>query len=150
MKIINFLLLICLLFFTYKCSTNNILQDEYIGTDGIILGDNVNTDSFKFDSYRLNDLKLDGDSIILNVSFSGGCREHEFNLIAKNYFGDSEAPKAELLLSHNSNFDPCEAYLTEEHSINLLPLKHEFYKKYGNENGSIRLVLEEKEVVYNF
>ena len=90
MKIFNYLVSITLLFLMIQCSTNNILQDEYIGTDGIILGDSENIDSFKFDRFKLNDIKIVDDSILLNVSFSGGCREHELKLIAKNYFGESE------------------------------------------------------------
>lgn len=139
-----------LLVFVVKCSTNNILLEEYVGTDGIILGESNNTDIYKFDRYNLNDLKIIEDSIILNVSFSGGCREHEFKLIAKDYFGDSKSPKAKLLLSHNSNFDPCERYITDERSFNLLPLKYEFIKMLGTEHGTIRLLLDEKEVVYDF
>jgi len=150
MKIINNTILILSLLFVLQCSNNNILLDEYDGTDGIILGENENTESFKFDRYKLNDIKIVGDSISINLSYSGGCRNHVFNLIAKNYFGDTASPIAELHLSHNSNFDPCDQYVTEDCTFNLLPLKYEFIKMHGVKTGSIRLVLEEKEVVYNF
>lgn len=150
MKISNFLILAISAFFLFQCSTNNILQNEYLGSDGIILGDNVNTESFQYDRYNLNDIKIVGDAVQLDISYSGGCRDHEFKLIAKNYLGESNSPKAQLVLSHNNNMDPCEAYPTENHSFVLLPLKYEFYKIFGKETGSIRLVLEEKEVVYSF
>ncbi len=150
MKNSNFAIVIISLLFVFQCSTNSILQNEYESPDGIILDNNDNTGSFKFDSYKLNDIKIVGDSIKINISYSGGCREHKFRLIAKNYFGDSNSPKAELVLSHNSNMDPCEAYPTEEHTFVLLPLKYEFYKMYGMESGEIRLMLEEKEVWYRF
>jgi len=150
MKISNFIIIVILLSFVIQCSTNNILHNEYLGSDGIILGDKENTESLKFDRYRLNDIEIIGDSIVINLSYSGGCREHEFRLIAQKYFGESDIPKAELVLSHNSNFDPCEAYLTEEYKFVLLPLKFEYYKKFGKESGSIRLVLDEREVIYSF
>ena len=136
--------------FVFECSTNNILQTEYKGTDGIILADNDDIEGFKFDRYRLNEISIDGDSIEINLSYSGGCRDHVFKLIAKNYFGDSTVPEAELDLSHNSNFDPCEAFPTEMQIFNLLPLKNEFIRIFDKETGSIRLVLEDKEVVYSF
>ena len=150
MKINNLLIMIISLFIVFQCSTNNILQNEYLGSDGIILGDKENTASLKFDRYNLNDIKVVGDIVKINISYSGGCRDHEFKLIAQNYFGESDSPKAELVLSHNSNLDPCEAFLTEEHSFNLLPLKYEFIKKFEKDSGTILMVLEEKELVYSF
>jgi hypothetical protein len=143
-------MVLSLFFFVIQCSTNNILQNEYVGIDGIILSNKNNTGSFKLDRYRLNDIKIMGDSIVINVSYSGGCRDHEFNLIAKNYFGDTNLPKTELVLSHNSNMDPCEAYPTEEYIFVLSPLKYEFYRMFGKKTGSIRLILDEREIVYSF
>jgi len=150
MKIINFVIVIISLFFVFQCTTNNILQNEYLSSDGIVLGDKENTESLKFDHYNLNDIKIVGDSIKINISYSGGCREHEFKLIAQNCFEEDDSPKAKLVLSHNSNSDPCERYITEEHSFNLLPLKYKYYKKFKKELGEIQLVLKEKEIEYNF
>jgi len=150
MKIMSKLFIIISLLFVIQCSTNKILIDNYVGTDGVILGEGKNTDSYKIDQYKFNHMKIVGDSIILNLSYSGGCREHVFNLIAKNYFTDSKSPKAELFLSHNSNFDPCDQYVTEDYTFNLLPLKFEFIKMHREKTGSIQLVVEEKAVVYKF
>ncbi len=150
MKTINLVFTILTLLFLIQCTTNNILQSEYVGADGIILGNIGNTGSFKFDSYSLNDIKIVGDSMIINLSYSGGCRDHEFYLIAKNYFGNSDSPKAELVLSHDNKMDPCEAYPTEDHTFVLLPLKYEYNKKFGKETGKILLVLDEKEIEYSF
>jgi len=133
-----------------QCSSNKILQSEYKGTDGIILGKGEKIEFYKFNRYKLNEIKVVRDSIIINLSYSGGCRDHVFNLIANNYFGDSTEPHAKLVLSHDNKMDPCEAYLTEKQFFNLLPLKYEYMKLFGKEIGSIRLVLEEREVVYMF
>lgn len=150
MKNINIIFMLLSILFVFQCSTNNILQTEYKGADGIILGSTDDIANFKFDPYKLNEISVTGDSIIINWSYSGGCRDHELNLIAKDFFGDSSTPKATLLLSHNSNLDPCERYITENYTFNLLPLKYEFIKLFGTENGSISLVLEEKDVTYKF
>ena len=133
-----------------QCSSNKILQKEYNGSDGIILGESVNIESFKFDRYNLNDIKVAGDSLVINLSYSGGCRDHEFALIAEEYFVESPKIETKLILSHISNFDPCEQYITKDYTFNLLPLKYKYIETYGNETGSIRLVLEEQKVEYKF
>ncbi len=150
MKNISFYLMIFSLFFVTNCSQNKIIQKQYLGENGILLKNKADSKKLKFDRYRFNDFKIFRDSLKINVSYSGGCREHQFKLVAKNYFGDSTSPNAELILSHNSNMDPCEAYLTEEYSFILLPLQYEYIKKFGKESGEILLVLDEKEIEYSF
>lgn len=145
---LNFFLLIISTLFIFRCSTNNVLQADYKGNDGIILENSGDISNFKFDRYKLNNMEVTGDSLIITVSYSGGCREHIFALIAKSYFGDSSTPKAELVLSHDNKLDPCEAYPTEDQVFNLLPLKYEYIKIFGNESGKISLILDEKEVMY--
>ncbi|GAB5535635.1 MAG: hypothetical protein Rubg2KO_18840 [Rubricoccaceae bacterium] len=51
---------------------------------------------------------LDGDVLRVSVSYSGGCEDHTFELA---YW--TAGPEPELWLTHDSNDDPCEAYITE-------------------------------------
>jgi len=48
------------------------------------------------------------------VSFSGGCEEHNFTLNL-----EEKADTVKLWFTHNSNSDPCEAYLTGEIEMDL-------------------------------
>ena len=50
---------------------------------------------------------IDGDTLQLTVSYSGGCEEHEFKLVAWNYFLESNPVQAHVLLAHNANGDLC-------------------------------------------
>jgi len=150
MKSFKYLFLFSILLIFSQCSTNNTLQNDYVQPNAIILGDSNNFISFKFDSYRLNNLKIENDSLIISLSYGGGCQDHVFNLIAKNYFIDGDKTTAELLLSHDSNQDICEAFVTEKLAFNLIPLKLEYIDSYGSESGTIRLLLEDKEVLYRF
>lgn len=150
MKFTKIIFILSAVFFTHQCTTKNILQREYKGTDAILLSGNVKMSAYKFESYGLNEMSITGDTITLNLSYSGGCRNHEFHLIAEKKFGKLSDSRANLVLSHNNNYDPCERYITENRSFNLLPLKYAYIQKFRKNSGSIRMTLEGKTIVYEF
>ena len=50
---------------------------------------------------------LEGDSLRVTVSYSGGCESHHFDVM-------SSLAGTELWLHHDANGDTCDAYLTRE------------------------------------
>ncbi len=76
----------------------------------------------KMDPFRMDSVLVDGDTLRLKVSYSGGCREHTFNLwkLPPNAL---VPPTPELLLDHNANEDMCEAWLTRWLAFSLKPIR---------------------------
>jgi hypothetical protein len=74
------------------------------------------------DLFRMDTAFVDGDSLRLMVSYSGGCQVHEFSLW-KLPAQSVENPPVELLLAHNANGDMCEAWITRWLSFSLAPLR---------------------------
>jgi hypothetical protein len=79
-------------------------------------------DELKMDGFRMDTAYVDGDTIRLKVSYSGGCREHQFKLwkLPPNAL---VPPPVELLLEHNANGDLCEAWLTKYLAFSLKPIR---------------------------
>lgn len=79
-------------------------------------------DMLKMDGYRMDSAFVDKDTIRLKVSYSGGCRKHQFKLwkLPPNAL---VPPPVELLLDHDANGDLCEAYLTEWLAYSLKPIR---------------------------
>jgi len=105
-------------------------------------------------SYTVNRAEFDADTLNIEVSYSGGCK-HEFCLIAWSYFLESNPVQANLLLSHNANEDYYEAWVTSKLSIDMTPLKQEYYNQYGTVSDSIivRILIssgEELNLIYKF
>ncbi len=72
---------------------------------------NANPHALEFgDSYFLHadSAKLVDERLQLRISYSGGCRKHEYELRLNRI----ENTVAYIFLYHNGNGDPCEAYLT--------------------------------------
>jgi hypothetical protein len=69
----------------------------------------------------INDVQLEENCLIMSVSYSGGCQEHDIKLVTDGFESFSNPPTWTFKLLHE-NTDPCEAYLTEdwEYDINSL------------------------------
>ena len=72
-------------------------------------------DSRQTGAFQLNSAVVDGDVLATEVSYAGGCRNHEFFLRAARSFQEvSDSVRLEVAVIHNANEDPCEAFLTEQ------------------------------------
>lgn len=102
--------------------------------------------------YTFGNLKLEGDTLTINVQYVGGFEEHEFELIGTNKFMESEPVQVNILLSHNANNDSGEALITEELTFNLTPLKEAWQQAYQRDSGTIIIWLEglEESISYEF
>lgn len=94
--------------------------------------------SLDLDQVFLMEVKIIDDSLILKVSYAGGCKDHNFKLYGLSGFAKSNPPQAYIYLSHNGNNDLCEALITEWLSFDLLPLKVR-YNEVFNDGGPLLL-----------
>ena len=67
------------------------------------------------DTYIINNVSLsESQELELNISHSGGCQEHEYELIQNPQFCGTLPIYISIKLSHNSNGDICEAWITKD------------------------------------
>ena len=95
------------------------------------------------DAYTINAATLQGDTLTLNVSYSGGCETHAFTLVAEQRFLESLPVQLRVSLAHNANGDRCEALITEDYHFDLTPLKEAYLKGYQKDEGTIVLRLKD-------
>jgi hypothetical protein len=76
-----------------------------------------NGDTFKFESIKRNKDKLE-----LTVSYSGGCELHYLNVNWDGIIYTDDPCHVSLIITHNSNNDKCESYVTKTFYINLKDL----------------------------
>ncbi|MDG1145216.1 MAG: hypothetical protein P8N54_01885 [Flavobacteriales bacterium] len=76
---------------------------------------NANLQDYPMDFYGINEVKLAGNQLLINVSYGGGCEEHYFNLILDTASPiDGGGQQIEVLhLSHNANNDACNSQIIE-------------------------------------
>lgn len=102
------------------------------------------------DEFYLEDIIVEDDILKLNVSYSGGCKNHQFILIEKkNLQRSKNVYEIHLQLLHNSNKDNCKKIVTEGLFFNLLPLKTKFQKE-NVDQKDINLILIINNITINY
>jgi len=81
------------------------------------------------------DVKIEGDSLIVLVQYSGGCGNHEFEIEKVGFLMKSLPPKQPIRIIHRSDNDPCRSLIQEE-------LKFDVSSFRGTPDGITVLILE--------
>ncbi len=74
------------------------------------------------DTFTINNLKKEGDYLKVNLSYSGGCKSHGFEIIWDGIIYTDAPCFINFLIIHDGNGDTCEANITETIDINLMEL----------------------------
>lgn len=75
------------------------------------------------DPFEARHAAIKGDSLVVQVSYSGGCAEHGFELKAAGPQVRSLPPKQQIILFHQANGEACRAHVTETLSFSLRPFR---------------------------
>lgn len=89
---------------------------------------------------------LEADTLSLTVSYGGGCREHDFTLVADMIADEACDPVPVVLdvfLAHDDRDDPCEAYPTVTYDFDLTPIKEMYRDTCGEAAGAVDLRLRD-------
>ena len=123
---------ICVDCFQHTYKRKNSSSNSIIIIDYFVLIDLVG------DLVQINDVSVSGDNLRISVSYSGGCKEHEFKLYAGQSFMESEPVRSRLVLVHNAQNDMCQAWVTQTLNFDLGNLKRQYQKVYqGYGSGSL-------------
>ena len=79
--------------------------------------DNLANGETAGDPFSIYSVKRNDQSLEVVVQYSGGCEQHDFEVVAK--VGDDYFPGVSLALVHLANGDMCEAYLTDTLTIDF-------------------------------
>lgn len=76
------------------------------------------------DPFTLKSHEINGDTLSLVVSYSGGCQEHSFDLIGNGSYAKSLPPQSRLRLIHNGNNDNCRSLIETNLKFNVKELRY--------------------------
>ncbi len=127
----------------YNATTSVSASVQIIVKDSnsIFLNDKLYQNASK-DPFSIHSVILENNTLKINITYTGGCEEHDFMLIGTKNFMESDPVQVNILLSHNANNDPCDALINEELNYNLTPLKNAWQQAYQKDSGIIIIWLE--------
>ena len=119
------------------------VDDTKLSGNVVIADPGVNKpDQWGNDAYQLDDTTIAGDTLTISVSYGGGCKTHEFTLIAADAFMESDPVQLDVSIVHNANLDFCERWVEEMYHFDLTPIKTMYQQAYQQDEGTVVLNLE--------
>ncbi len=98
------------------------------------------------DGFKLESIQCDGDVLLVNIQYSGGCKDHSFELITNGIYLKSMPPQLMLTLEHQNNGDVCRELINKTLAFNVSGIQYkgsnELWLKVNGEKG--------KEVLYTY
>lgn len=73
----------------------------------------------KTDPISILNVKIEENSMFIVVEYSGGCKEHNFELVGNNAVAKSLPPQRSIQLQHNGNEDHCRELITDTVTANI-------------------------------
>jgi hypothetical protein len=94
------------------------------------------------DPFTVQEAFVVGDLLRVKVSYGGGCKTHELQVVAWGGWMESHPVQVRAFLTHEAFDDPCDAIITEDRYFDLGPLKRAYRKSYGTgDPGTTTLVI---------
>ncbi len=78
----------------------------------------------KTDRITIKSAEHNGDILILDVSYSGGCADHDFELISNGKYKATYPPELEIKLLHDSHEDSCRGMIDKKLYFNIQPFQY--------------------------
>jgi hypothetical protein len=75
------------------------------------------------DAFEILSQKVEGDKLIMEVQYGGGCELHTFELISNGAYMKSLPMKLNMWLTHNGRNDMCRAMLTNTLTFDISSIK---------------------------
>ena len=111
--------------------------------DPVALVDNALSGAWPSDAVQLTGHRITGDTLELDVSYSGGCADHLFRLLITRGFAESFPVQTWGVLAHDDGDDPCDSIVSGTLVFDLSPLRAEYRAGYGPGNGEIVLHIQD-------
>jgi hypothetical protein len=89
------------------------------------------------DAVDVEKTRIDGNRLIMQVAYGGGCERHDFSLCYGPGFSSSYPVQMQLTLNHDAHDDGCEAYLSEVIEFDLGILAEEYKLAFEPDGGLI-------------
>lgn len=104
------------------------------------------------DPYTIQNAKISGDTLILQLSYGGGCETHTFELLNNfafkentDSFGRIDNYQTRITLKHDAHNDRCRAIVQEKILFDLTPIR-----QIGVNEIKMTLLGWENELTYNY
>jgi hypothetical protein len=96
------------------------------------------------DPFKLDSARVEGDTLNMFISVGGGCRDHEFALVAVDGWRESYPVQVPLFLAHDAKGDMCRAIVSYHLRYDLAQLAAAYRRAYQTQSDSVALIVADR------
>lgn len=132
---------------TSKNATKNEHSDSTIKPKETMITATIGEFNKTSDPMTISSVKIEGNLMLIEVTYSGGCGEHTFQMIGSSMIAKSLPPIRSIQLTHKANKDECRKMIIQTIKVDISALAYK--KESGND---IYLTLEgwNEKIKYTF
>lgn len=97
---------------------------ETIATTPQVIIDPAFTPPKDNDSFTFQSISLTDSILTMVINYSGGCEEHNFELISNGMYAKSLPPQLNMFLKHDGNNDACRMLIIDTLVYDVSPTKY--------------------------
>ncbi len=79
----------------------------------------LDTTTYGKDAFESNKVRVNGDTLFIDVQYSGGCKDHVFTARHNGNYMKSLPPQLNLYIDHQANGDGCRELIRETLAFDL-------------------------------
>ncbi|MEN9999508.1 MAG: hypothetical protein RI922_2498 [Bacteroidota bacterium] len=149
------ILIVCLTIVAFGCkstkhvaSAENPSKDTVQKNENVVIAASIGRIDQASDPISISDVRIDGNKMLIDVSYGGGCEEHQFQVIGSPLISKSLPPIRSIQLVHAANGDKCKMNVIKTLEVELkeLAFKQEagskIYLTLGGWNQQIQYLYE--------
>lgn len=76
------------------------------------------------DNFSITDVRVKGNTLSIDVNYSGGCEEHQFEMVGSKNIAKSLPPIRSIQLVHKANGDKCKKLVMQTIEVDIKALAH--------------------------
>lgn len=101
-------LLCSLLVLIYSCGIKkNGVEEQIAINSNTMITATIGETNVPSDMLIISDVRIQGNTLFIDVNYSGGCAEHAFSVVGSAMIAKSLPPIRAIQLVHNANGDQC-------------------------------------------
>jgi hypothetical protein len=130
-RIMKTILIVCLTIAAFGCkSTKNVASAENPSKDtvqkneNVVIAASIGRIDQASDPISISDVRIEGNKMLIDVSYGGGCAEHQFQVIGSPMISKSLPPIRSIQLVHVANGDKCKMNVMKTLEVDLKELSY--------------------------
>ncbi len=148
------ILIVCVALVAFGCkstknvSVNDIPTDSAQKNETIAISASIGRIDQASDPISISDVRVKGNKMLIDVSYGGGCEDHQFQLIGSPMISKSLPPIRAIQLVHFANSDKCKMNVIKTLEVDLKELSYKqeagskIYLTLGGWNQQIEYTFE--------